>query len=343
MNNKNTLAVLKNNELQDNSYIVFSLNSNKYAIDIQNIIEVINLPQIIMPLTPPFGIAGMIEYNGIMIKTVDICPFLGLPTKEFSVNNQLIIVVFNGNFFAIHTEDIENIVKIKQEELQPFPFSAENLIIKEIYNNSGDIVNILDIAALNKAIDLKKDTKSEVNYAELIPTDEKSAQTFKLRSEQLSQNDDVFSFPFNINTVNQYIMFTLGKHCYYLDLKYVKEFVSIDTASITKLPYTKDFIRGLVNIRGEFLVVLDLKNFLNNEPVVQNSNAKIIVAEGRNFNIALLVDEIKYIKALKQIQTVVTNNTCSKYVISEFEEENTLYSIINFEKLLSDENLYINV
>ncbi len=342
MNNKNTLTVLKNSDLQYGSYIVFCLNSNKYAVDIQNIIEVINIPVISMPVSAPKSVIGMFDYNGMMIKVIDICPLMGMQTKKFSVNNQLVIVVIDGNCFAIHTEYIENIVRIKQEELQAFPFEMENLIINGVYKTNEELINIIDITALDRVVNINKSEKSEIDYAVLMPQDEKSIQTLELRTNQLKKNDEAFSFPFNLNTINQYIMFKLGSHNYYLDLKYVKEFVSVNTKNITPLPYTKDFIRGLINIRGEFLTVLDLKNFLNNEPIVQNDNAKVIVAEGRDFNIAVLVDEIKYIKALKQIQIMMSDNSCSKYVLSEFEEENVLYSILNFEKILSDENLYVN-
>ena len=343
MNNKETLPTLKNNDLKHKSYIVFCLNPNKYAVDIQNIIEVINIPQINMPISTPKSIIGMFDYNGMMIKAVDICPLLGINTNPFSINNKLIITVINGNCFAIHTEYIENIIRIKQDELQPFPFEIEGSILKSVYRNNNIIINIIDITSLDKIIDKNKTIPSKVNYKELIPSDEKSVQSLSIRANLLKKNDDVFSFPFNLNTVNQYIMFTLGKHNYYLDLKYVKEFVTIDTENITPLPYTKSFIKGLLNIRGEFLIVFDLKNFLNNEAYEKNKNAKIIVVEGKDFNIAILVDEIKYIKNLKQFQTVISDSTYSKYILSEFEEDNILYSIINFEKILNDENLYINI
>jgi len=343
MDNRNTLTVLKNNDMQYGSYIVFTLDSNKYAVDIQNIIEVINIPEIDIPVSAPKGIIGMFEYNGMVIKAVDICPLIGKTSQKFSITNQLIIAVVDGDCFAMHTENIENIIRINNDELQPLPFKMENAVIKNVYKDKDFLINVIDVKMLNKVIDINKSVKSEIDYSLYMPSDEKTKYTLELRTKQLKQNNDVFSFPFNLNTVNQYIMFTLGNHNYYLDVKYVKELVSVNTDNIAKLPYTKDFVKGLLNIRGEFLVVIDLKCFLNNEHSENSENAKVIVAEGKDFNIALLADKIKYIKNLKQFQTVMPDAACSKYISSEFEEEGTLYSILNFEKLINDENIYINI
>ena len=110
--------------------------------------------------------------------------------------------------------------------------------------------------------------------------------------------------------------------------------------NITKLPYTQDFIRGIVNIKGEFLLVLDLRKFLNGSSENYEEGAKLIITEGKNFNIALLVDEIKYIKTLKNVQP---NINSSNYISAEIMEENELNSIINFEKIINDERLFINI
>ena len=146
-----------------------------------------------------------------------------------------------------------------------------------------------------------------------------------------------------MNTINQYILFSLDKSNYYLDLKYVKEFTTLKRLNITKLPYTKEFIKGIINLRGEFLVVVDLEKFLNENSTKQKETTKLIIVEGKNFNIGLLVDDIKYIKDLKNVQKTTMYTGNSKYIYSEFIEEDVLYSILNFEKIINDEKIYINI
>ena len=124
----------------------------------------------------------------------------------------------------------------------------------------------------------------------------------------------------------------------------MKEFTSIKRLKITKLPYTQDFIKGIINLKGDFLVVIDLKRFLNNNSSTLNEGSKLIVVNGKNFNVALLVDDIKYIKNLKNAQ--ITNKTMSRssdYISGEFVEDDILYSVLNFERFINDERLYINI
>lgn len=344
MNNNNySITLEQNNTNITDSFIIFKINNKKYGIDIKNIIEVINLPEIEISMQPPEGIIGTLNYNGSIIKVVDLSVLLGFEPSQFSINNQLIIVCAEDNYFAIHTQKIEDIIQIPPEDLQLIPFEIENSIIKEVYEDEDNTINIIDINLTEKALSERKSNISKTDYSKLLPSDEKSKQILNLRSAQHKKNREIFSFPLELNTVNQYILFKLDNHNYYLDLKYVKEFVSIKRLNITKLPYTQDYIKGIINLKGNFLVIIDLKRFLNNEISDIKEGSKVIVVKGKNFDIALLVDEIKYIKNLNDIKkdSIYSNN--SKYIYTEFMEEDKLYSILNFDKIINDERLFINI
>lgn len=343
MNNNYAITFPSINKEKNTYYIVFTLKDKQYAINIQNIIEVINIPEIEIPLRAPESIIGIFNYNGMMIKTVDLCHYLGFEPSNFSTNNKLIIALVNDNCFAIHAEKIENIVQIDNEFIQPIPFELDNSILNAIYKSEDAAINIIDINILNKLLQENHTNTGKIDYNSLFPSDEKSKQILKLRTKQNLTGQEVFTFPFNLSTVNQYILFQLDNHNYYLDLQYVKEFVSIKRLNITKLPYTQNFIKGITNVKGEFIVVVDLKQFLNNTGDCVKESSKLIVVECRNFNLAFLVDEIKYIKNLKNTNITPQTLTTSKYISSEFIEENTLYSILNFDKIINDERLYINI
>ena len=311
------------NNLQED-YIIFEINNNKYAINIKNVTEVINLPQIQIPETTPLGVAGYINYNGININVIDLYSLLGFECPNFSINNQLIIAFYENNFFAIHTENIITIMHFEKNNIKVFPYESEFSLIKEIYTNQNESVHIINPENIKKIIENNKIKGIRKDYSKLLPEDTKSSRILKLRSELNNKHSYSFSFPTDYNNLlNQYIVFKLGNQNYYLDIKYVKEFVSLKRLTITKLPYTQDFIKGLINIKGNFIVVIDLKNFLNNEKNEIKEGSKIIITQGKNFNIAFLVDEIKYIKNLKKFSKV-NQNYSNEYILYEFMDENEL-------------------
>lgn len=329
-----------------NNYIIFELNNSCYAINIQNVIEIINLVQIEIPQVTPKGVIGIFNYNGTMIKVVDLSPLLGFEPSNFSINNQLIIICNKGEYYAIHTEKILNIDQTDYTKIQSLPYNTNNSILKEVYKSDDKTINIIDLNQLEEIISNNIPLTNSINYASLFPQDEKSKAILEFRTKQNNKVQELFSFPAEINAPNQYILFTLDEQNYYLDLKYIKEFISVKRLNITKLPYTQDFIKGIINLKGDFLVVVDLKKFLNNDKRNNNEEGtKLIIVESKNFNLAFLVDDIKYIKNLKNIKNSEFNTSinCSPYIASEFMEESELYSILNFEKIINDERLYINV
>lgn len=354
MQNNTALSLVS--DLQDSAqyFIVLELKNKKYAINIHNVVEVINIPNIEIPQTTPEGIIGVFNYNGTMIKTVDLCPFLGFDTPKFSINNRLIIACYNNEFFAVHTENIETITKFDEENIQSIPYSFEQSLLKQIYKSPKGSVNIIDIAVLYELISAKTSKKSKIDYANLYPHDEKSNAILKLRTKNHITSHEPFSFPDSSQSAKQYILFTMNNQNYFIDIKYVKEFISLKRLNITKLPYTEDYITGIVSVKGEFLVVFDLKSFLNTDKNKENSNilpdkkqvnknGKLIVVEGKNFNIALLVDDIKYIKNLKDVHKSKIYSSSQNYIYAEFMEDDELYSILNFEDIINDNRLYINI
>ena len=289
MNNNYELTSLSDIRNSNNYYIVFFINQNTYAINIQNVVEVINIPEIETPTVTPKSIIGMFNYNGQMIKAVDLCPLLGFETSEFSINNQLIIAMVEDQCFAIHTDKIQNILQLENENIQTMPFSVENSILDQVYKSKNNTINIININVLNKLISEPNQPEGKINYSELFPSDEKSKQILSIRAKENKIAQELFSFPFNLNTVNQFILFSLDNSNYYLDLKYVKEFTTLKRLNITKLPYTQDYIKGLINLKGDFLVVVDLEKFINENSTKTKDGNKLIIVEGKDFNIAFNV------------------------------------------------------
>lgn len=92
------------------------------------------------------------------------------------------------------------------------------------------------------------------------------------------------------NEVDTYINFYLGDtEKYGIDYQYVKEV--IDNIALTKLPCTLPCIAGIINKRGSLLTVLDLKQFLFNQPISHNTFS-IIIAHAENITFGILVDRI---------------------------------------------------
>jgi len=62
--------------------------------------------------------------------------------------------------------------------------------------------------------------------------------------------------------------------------------------TITKVPSALNWVKGLANIRGNLLPIMDLKRFVNNESLRINRASRVIVIQRGELSSGLLVDEV---------------------------------------------------
>ncbi len=81
----------------------------------------------------------------------------------------------------------------------------------------------------------------------------------------------------DINETVQYLTFKLADEVFALDVAKVREI--LEQSSITKVPQTPDFMRGVINLRGSVVPVIDMRLKFGMSATEQTVNTCIIVAE----------------------------------------------------------------
>jgi purine-binding chemotaxis protein CheW len=77
--------------------------------------------------------------------------------------------------------------------------------------------------------------------------------------------------------ITQYLTFKLDEEIFALDVAKVREI--LEESSITKVPQTPDFMRGVINLRGSVVPVIDLRLKFGMSATERTVNTCIIVAE----------------------------------------------------------------
>ncbi|WP_027358246.1 chemotaxis protein CheW [Desulforegula conservatrix] len=75
----------------------------------------------------------------------------------------------------------------------------------------------------------------------------------------------------------QYLTFHLDEEKFSLDITQVKEV--LDFTTITKVPRTPDFMRGVINLRGGVVPVIDLRLKMGMPETVKTVHTRIIIVE----------------------------------------------------------------
>lgn len=81
----------------------------------------------------------------------------------------------------------------------------------------------------------------------------------------------------DITATTQYLTFRLGDEVFALDIGKVREV--LDFTSITKVPRTPEFLRGVINLRGNVVPVVDMRLKFGMSRTENTVNTCIIIVE----------------------------------------------------------------
>ena len=139
-----------------------------------------------------------------------------------------------------------------------------------------------------------------------------------------------------------YMTFRIGEECYGIGIEYVNEIIS--TQVITPVPEVEDYIKGLINIRGKIIPVIDVKIRFKQEPFEYMDRTCIIVIDVKGTMVGLIVEQIADVITIDEkdiIPPPSLNQTSygkDKYVIGLVRVADEVKLLLSPEKLISDED-----
>ena len=102
----------------------------------------------------------------------------------------------------------------------------------------------------------------------------------------------------------QYLTFKLDDEYFAVNILNVKEI--LEYIKITKMPDAPDFMRGIINVRGSIIPVVDLRLKLGMGAIVPKSTTRIIIMEikrdGETLSIGYLTDLVKEVVEINSEQ-----------------------------------------
>lgn len=144
----------------------------------------------------------------------------------------------------------------------------------------------------------------------------------------------------NTDETKQYIVAKLGNEQYGIDIAYVDNIVRMQ--KITRVPKTQPYFLGVINLRGEIIPVMSMRDKLEmEEGEITGSTRIIIIKPEQNASLGLLVDEVREVVTLSEedVEKVAYDNgreDTSIYVTGVGKYRDTLISLINVSGIISD-------
>ena len=129
------------------------------------------------------------------------------------------------------------------------------------------------------------------------------------------------------------------------ELRLVAELTSVvdvlDCPTVTPLPGTKPWLKGVCNVRGNLYSVVDLGLYLNVAPPLADSEGRLMVVNDRELGCTLLVPKIFGLRYFseEQLQRDVSgfDEAVQPYVKQAFKKDDQLWGVLDLEQLVTAE------
>ncbi len=139
----------------------------------------------------------------------------------------------------------------------------------------------------------------------------------------------------------EYLTFVLGAEEYGLEILKVQEIRGYD--AVTQIANTPEFIKGVVNLRGKIVPIVDLRIKFNLGKIEYNEFTVVIILNLHGRVVGIVVDGVSDVIALKeeQIRDVpsLVTSIDTKYIVGLATLEQRMLILVDIEQLMTSQEM----
>lgn len=138
---------------------------------------------------------------------------------------------------------------------------------------------------------------------------------------------------------SRYICFRLNDERFGIPLLQIKEVIG--NIKVTPVPKSPNYFKGLMNLRGKVIPVIDLRIKLGVTTNKSNDQLAIIILDNTPNSVAIIVDSIDSVMTFKRENIDTANDSeitaVSEHILGIAKEESSLTVLLHLEKILNIE------
>lgn len=141
----------------------------------------------------------------------------------------------------------------------------------------------------------------------------------------------------------KYVTFQSGNEFFGLKIQYVNEIIVFQ--EITAIPESEPYVKGLINLRGKIIPVIDVRIRFGQEPFPYNDRTCIIVINVKDAVVGLIVEKIAEVVEIQEENILPaptlghSEKTQNKYVHSIGKVGDKVKLLLDPDRLLNDDTL----
>ncbi len=134
----------------------------------------------------------------------------------------------------------------------------------------------------------------------------------------------------------KYVVFKLSNEDYGIGIQWV--YTIEKTMKVTRVPKAPKCIKGVVNLRGEIVPVMSLRERFNLEKSEETEETRIVIVKAGEFQVGIIVDIVEEVVQLNEemIENVANlgGDISMDYILGVGKADDKVITLLNVEKLL---------
>lgn len=141
----------------------------------------------------------------------------------------------------------------------------------------------------------------------------------------------------------KYLTFALGREGYGIDILRVKEIIGI--MPITALPHLPPYMKGVINLRGRVIPIMDLRSKFAMAPQAYTSRTCIVVAEvtknAARVPVGVVVDEVAEVAhyAAEEIEPPPSMGTGPQHLLGVAKRNGQVRILLDIDRIVNSDEV----
>lgn len=371
--------------METKQYLTFRLHDVQYGIEAALVQEILSLPELIPITEASNGIIGMLNLRGQIVPIMHLDLLQDHSLTACNISDYLIMGQWDELQFGLVVHQSNELLEIDAELIQKEPpegifsnvnvpsiagfatVNEENILLLDhktlipdpeaILPLIWDAQSQLYLMAEYLTIDVEKQLKHDgAQQAEEFPlppislnfydlycpkaTPEEKA-IFRARAETLKQHIESSTITSELITL---AVINLGNEYFGLDLELIREFT--DIGNLTPIPCCPNHIVGNMNLRGEIITLVDIRNVLNLPTAPVRVGSPTVVVEVNDIVAGLPVDQVLEMAYLNSADMTplsgIQSDLGQQYLRGSAVFQEKILRVLDLPKIFTQGGLVVN-
>ena len=140
-----------------NQVVRFRIGKESFGVNIENVQEIVTLPEITKIPDAPDFLEGVINLRGRIISVIDLRKRLGITNVSADKKNRILVTEVNGKFAGLIVDEVSEVIKLNTDDIEPPPEIVHSIGVEYITGIGklpDGIIILLDLSKVITAEDI---------------------------------------------------------------------------------------------------------------------------------------------------------------------------------------------